>query len=66
MPSTMMALTISIVEVTEVEPGLGEEAVEEAGPVLHLPEPGLDQRGQLILCNRCPVSRKQAGPMRCL
>jgi hypothetical protein len=25
----------------------GEEAVEEAGPVLHPPEPGLDQRGEL-------------------
>jgi hypothetical protein len=37
----------SIVEVTEVEPGPGEEAVEEAGPVLHPPEPGLDQCGQL-------------------
>ena len=37
----------SILEVTEVEAGLGEEALEEAGPVLHLPEPGLDQRGQL-------------------
>jgi hypothetical protein len=35
------------VEVTEVEPGFGREAVEEAGPVLHPPEPGLHQRGQL-------------------
>src|SRR5690348_4032005 len=32
----------------EVEPGLGQEAAEQAGPVLHPPEPGLDQRGQLI------------------
>jgi hypothetical protein len=32
----------------EVEPGLGEEALEEAGLVLHPPEPGPDQRGQLI------------------
>ena len=32
----------------EVEPGLGEEAVDEAGPVLHPFKPGLDQRGQLI------------------
>ena len=31
----------------EVEPGLGEEALEEAGLVLHPPEPGLDQHGQL-------------------
>jgi hypothetical protein len=30
-----------------LEPGAGEEAVEEAGPVLHPPEPGLHQRGQL-------------------
>ena len=29
-----------MVGVTQVEPGLGQEAVEEAGPVLHLPEPG--------------------------
>jgi len=33
-------------EVTQVEAGLGQEAVEEAGPVLHLPEPGFHQRGQ--------------------
>jgi hypothetical protein len=26
----------------EVEPGAGEEAAEQAGPVLHPPEPGLD------------------------
>jgi len=32
----------------EVEAGLGEEALQEAGPVLHLPQPCLDQRGQLI------------------
>jgi hypothetical protein len=31
----------------EVESGLGEEAAEQAGPVLHPPEPGLRQRGQL-------------------
>jgi hypothetical protein len=36
------------VEVTEVEARLGQEALEQAWPVLHLPEPGLDQRGQLI------------------
>ena len=41
----------SIVRVTEgceVKAGLGQEALEEAGPVLHPPQPGLDQRGQLI------------------
>ena len=32
----------------EVEAGLSEEALEQAGPVLHPPEPGLDQRRQLI------------------
>jgi hypothetical protein len=31
----------------EVKSGLGEEAVDEAGPVLHPFEPGLHQRGQL-------------------
>ena len=34
-------------EVTEVEAGLGQEAVEQARLVLHPPEPGLHQRGQL-------------------
>jgi hypothetical protein len=41
----------SIVEVTEgreVESGLGQEALQKGGPVLHSLEPGLDQRGQLI------------------
>ena len=37
-----------LLEGREVKSGLGEEALEEAGPVLHPPEPGLDQRGQLI------------------
>jgi len=37
-----------MVGVTQVEPGLGQEAVKQAGPVLHPPEPGLHQRGQLI------------------
>jgi len=31
----------------EVESGLGEEAFQEAGPVLHPLEAGLHQRGQL-------------------
>jgi hypothetical protein len=31
----------------EVESGLGQEALQKGGPVLHSPEPGLDQRGQL-------------------
>ena len=56
----------SIVEVTEVEPGLGEEAVEEAGPVLHLPEPGLDQRGQLadVVLGKVGQRPFQVGPDR--
>lgn len=37
-----------MVEVTEVESGLGQEAIDKAGPVLHPGEPGLHQRGQLI------------------
>ena len=37
-----------MMEVTQVEPGLGQEAVEEAGPVLHPREPSLHQLGQLI------------------
>jgi hypothetical protein len=32
----------------EVEAGLGQEAAEKARPVLHPPQPGLHQRGQLI------------------
>lgn len=32
----------------QVEPGLGDEAVKEARPVLHPPEPSLHQCGQLI------------------
>jgi hypothetical protein len=36
------------VEVTEVKAGLGQEAFQEGRPVLHTPEPGPDQRGQLI------------------
>ncbi|HEY1004420.1 MAG TPA: hypothetical protein VGD83_32760, partial [Streptosporangiaceae bacterium] len=31
----------------EVEAGLGQEALQEAWPVLHPPQPGLHQRGQL-------------------
>jgi len=36
-----------VAEGCEVESGSGEEAVEEARAVLHPPEPGLHQRGQL-------------------
>ena len=38
---------VGVAEGCEVQAGAGEEAVEEAGPVLHPPEPGLDQRGEL-------------------
>src|SRR5437660_12684715 len=48
-PSAATATTndLQLWKLPEVEPGLGQEAVEEAGPVLHPPEPGLYQRGQL-------------------
>jgi hypothetical protein len=45
-----LVITISLwklLKAREVESGLGEEALEEAGLVLHPPGPGLDQRGQL-------------------
>jgi hypothetical protein len=38
---------VGVTEGTEIESGAGEEAVEEAGPVLHPLEPRLDQRGEL-------------------
>ncbi|MGO9080262.1 MAG: hypothetical protein ACLQDY_14655 [Streptosporangiaceae bacterium] len=38
---------MGVTEGCEVQAGAGQEAVEEAGPVLHVPEPGLDQRGEL-------------------
>ena len=37
-----------LLERREFESGLGEKAIQEAGLVLHPPQPGLDQRGQLI------------------
>lgn len=40
-------LMAGITEGCEVEPGAVEEAVEEAGTVLHPPEPVPDQRGEL-------------------
>src|SRR5215468_9524993 len=40
-------LIAGVIEGCEVEAGAGEEAVEQAGPVLHPFEPGLDQRGDL-------------------
>jgi hypothetical protein len=36
-----------VTEVREVEPGSGEEALDESGPVLHAPEPGLGEGGEL-------------------
>ena len=38
---------VGVTKGCEVEPSAGEEAVEEAGPVLHPPQPGLDQHGEL-------------------
>lgn len=40
-------INVGVTEGCEVEAGAGEEPVEETGPVLHPPEPGLDQGGQL-------------------
>ena len=55
-----------LLEGREVEPGLGEEALEEAGLVLHPPEPGPDQRGQLIdiLFDQVGQRPFQVGPDR--
>ena len=38
---------VGVTEGAEIESGAGEEAVEEAGPVLHPLEPRLHQRGEL-------------------
>jgi hypothetical protein len=38
---------VGVAKGCEVESGLGEEAVDEAGPVLRPFEPALHQRGQL-------------------
>ncbi len=38
---------VGVTEGCEVQPGRGEEAAEQAGPVLHPPQPGLDQHGEL-------------------
>ena len=38
---------VGVTQGCEVQPGRGKEAVEEAVPVLHPPQPGLDQRGEL-------------------
>src|SRR6266851_1156557 len=40
-------LIAGVTEGCEVEAGAGEEAAEQAGPVLHAPQPGLDQGGEL-------------------
>jgi hypothetical protein len=44
--------------VREVEPGAGEESVEEAGRILHAPQPGIDERGQLAEAARAPGDRR--------
>jgi len=38
---------VGVTEGREVEPGAGEEAVDEAWPLLHPFEPGLHQCGEL-------------------
>jgi len=43
----ILNLIAGVTEGCEVQAGAGEEAVEQAGPVLHPPEPGLDQGGEL-------------------
>ena len=55
-----------LLEGCEVESGLGEEALEEAGLVLHPAEPGPDQRGQLadVLLDQVGQRSFQAGPDR--
>jgi hypothetical protein len=52
------------VGVTEVETGLGEEAVEEASPVPHLPEAGLHQHSRLADVLRGEIGQRlfQVGP----
>jgi hypothetical protein len=37
---------VEVTEGAEVKPGAGEEAVEQAGPVLHPRQPGLGQGGE--------------------
>ena len=46
MPSNDLQLW-KLLKGREVESGLGQEALEEAGLVLHPPEPGLHQGNQL-------------------
>jgi hypothetical protein len=46
-PIALDILNCGVIEGCEVEAGAGEEAAEQAGPVLHPPEPGLDQSGEL-------------------
>jgi choline dehydrogenase len=48
----------------EVQAGLGKEAVDQAGPVLHPFEPGLNQSGQLVEALLGQVGQRpfQAGP----
>jgi hypothetical protein len=49
---------VEVTEGYEVEPGPGEEAVDEAGPVLHLLEPSGQQAGVVRLVKAlAPVLR---------
>jgi hypothetical protein len=45
--ATKGSLMVGVAEGREVQAGAGKEAFEERGPVLHPPEPGLHQGGQL-------------------
>jgi hypothetical protein len=64
---TSVRLTIfngGVTEGCEVEPNAGEEPVEEAGPVLHLLEPGLHQRGQLADFALGQVGQRRPGSVK--
>ena len=57
---------MEVTEGREVESGLGQEALQEAGLVLHPPEPGLDQHGQLayVLLDQVGQRPFEVGPDR--
>src|SRR5258708_27810149 len=57
---------MGVTEGCEVESGAGEEAVEEAGPVLHPFQPGLYQGGELadVAFGQVGQGSFQAGPGR--
>ncbi len=48
MPVRTSLSQFGLLEGCEIEAGLGEESLKEAGPALHPPDRGLHQCGQLI------------------